>query len=128
MADTITENRILLGVDTITPLVLTDYVYSYSSGVEPMTNNQVRILVDSSNVEKVRIFLPPISSFSGNYDVTVIVVDLNSGRGGGISILASADSSDTINGSSGDRGITVGRSGFLSLTIGCEGKWFGNAL
>jgi hypothetical protein len=126
MADTITENRILLGVDAITPLVLTDYVYSYSSGVEPMTNNQVRILVDSSNVEKVQIFLPPISSFNGNYDVTVMVVDLSNGLGGGISVLASADSSDTINNS--DRGIGVGRSGFLSLTIGCEGKWFGNAI
>jgi hypothetical protein len=126
MADIITENRILLGVDAITPLVLTDYVYSYSSGVEPMTNNQVRILVDSSNVEKVQIYLPPISSFNGNYDVTVIIIDLNNGLGGGISIVASADSSDTINNS--DRGITVGRSGFLSLTIGCEGKWFGNAI
>lgn len=126
MADIITENRTLLGVDAITPLVLTDYVYSYSSGVEPMTNNQVRILVDSSNVEKVQIYLPPISSFNGNYDVTVIIIDLNNGLGGGISIVASADSSDTINNS--DRGITVGRSGFLSLTIGCEGKWFGNAI
>lgn len=122
----ITENRTLLGVETITPLVATDYVYSYSAGVTPLSNNQVRILVDSSNVEKVAIYLPPISSFSGNYDVTVIVVDLNSGRGGGIVILPSlGEVEDTINGRTE---ISVGRSGFLSLTIGCEGKWFGNTL
>ena len=125
MADTITENRTLLGVDTITPLVPTDYVYSYSSGVSPLTNNIVRILVDSSNVEQVRIFLPPISSFNGNYDVTVIVVDLNVVRGGGIVILPSfsGEVEDTINGRTE---IGLGKTGFLSLTIGCEGKWFAN--
>lgn len=127
MADTITENRTLLGVDTITPLVPTDYVYSYSSGVSPLTNNIVRILVDSSNVEKVQIYLPPISSFNGNYDVTVIIIDLSNGLGGGIVILPSfsGEVEDTINGRTE---IVLGRSGFLSLTIGCEGKWFGNAI
>jgi hypothetical protein len=125
MAPPITENRTLLGVDTIVPLLYTTYVYAYSSGVEPLTNNQVRILADTTTINCI-VELPPISSFNGNYDVTVMVVDLSNGLGGGISVLASADSSDTINNS--DRGIGVGRSGFLSLTIGCEGKWFGNAI
>ena len=70
----ITENRTLLGLDTITPLVNTTYIYSYSAGVTPLPNNQVRILVDTT-LPSAQIVLPAISSFGGNYDVTVFIQD-----------------------------------------------------
>jgi hypothetical protein len=73
MAPPITENRTLLGVDTIAPLVPTNYLYSYSAGVTPLPNNQVRLVVDTT-VQSI-ITLPAISSFGGNYDVTVIIQD-----------------------------------------------------
>lgn len=68
------ENRTLLGLDTIAPLVATNYVYSYSAGVTPLQNNQVRLVVDTT-VAQSTITLPAISSFGGNYDVTVIIQD-----------------------------------------------------
>jgi hypothetical protein len=69
-----TINRTLLGVDTVTPLVANTYVYAYNSGIQPLTNNEVRLVCDSA-LAVPTIELPAISSFGGNYDVTIIIVD-----------------------------------------------------
>jgi hypothetical protein len=123
----ITENRTLLGVETITPLVATDYVYSYSAGVTPLPNNQVRLIVDSS-VDQPTIVLPAIASFGGNYDVTIIIQD-QAGNGLGTPILvtcgevsAGVPSNDFINNSQVGWQINADY-GSMILTIASSGHW-----
>jgi hypothetical protein len=126
MALPITVNKTLLGVDTIAPLVYTKYVYAYSSGVEPLTNNQVRILVDT-NVSSCIVELPPISSFGGNYDIQIFVQDI-SGNALGSNIyvnnalILGVPSGDLINGNS-DGWLINGDYGSMILTISAEGRW-----
>ena len=128
------ENRTLLGVETITPLVPKNYVYSYSAGVTPLPNNQVRIVVDST-VAQPTITLPAIASFGGNYDVTVIIQD-QAGNGSSTPILVTCGevssgvpSDDFINDSQVGWQITSDY-GSMILTIASSGHWvcggFGN--
>jgi hypothetical protein len=129
------ENRTLLGVDTIAPLIFdTNYVYSYSTGVTPLPNNQVRIIVDTSTQQST-ITLPAISSFGGNYDVTVIIQD-QTGNASGLPIQVvcgetsvGVPSNDFINDSQVGWQITSDY-GSMILTISSSGHWvcggFGN--
>lgn len=126
MASPITVNKTLLGLDTVAPLVNTLFVYAYSSGVEPLTNNQVRILVDT-NTAQTLIELPPISSFGGNYDVQIIVQDIT-GNATAIPIyvnnalILGLPSGDLINGNSAGWQIFKNY-GSMILTISAEGRW-----
>jgi hypothetical protein len=126
MAPPITENRTLLGVDTIVPLLYTTYVYAYSSGVEPLTNNQVRILADTTTINCI-VELPPISSFNGNYDIQIIVQDI-SGNASSMPIsvinalILGVPSGDLINGNSDGWQISSDY-GCMILTISAEGRW-----
>jgi hypothetical protein len=74
MALPIIENRTLLGLDTITPLVDTTYAYSYSAGTQPLTNNVVRLLCDSA-LAVPTIELPAIASFNGDLEVQILIQD-----------------------------------------------------
>jgi hypothetical protein len=123
----ITENRILLGVDTIKPLVDTTYAYSYSAGVSPLPNNQVRLLVDST-IAQPTIVLPAISFFGGNYDVTVIIQD-ETGNAYTKPILVTCGESSVgvpsgnfINNSTSGWQINSDY-GSMILTISSEGHW-----
>ena len=123
----ITENRTLLGLDTITPLVNTTYIYSYSAGVTPLPNNQVRILVDTT-LPSAQIVLPAISSFGGNYDVTVFIQD-QTGNADNVPILVTCGESsvgvpsgDFINNNSLGYSVKTNY-GCMILTIASEGHW-----
>ena len=124
----ITENRTLLGVDTIKPLVDTTYAYSYSAGVSPLPNNQVRLVVDSA-IAQPTIVLPAISSFGGNYDVTVIIQDQTGNAESSNYILVTCGESsvgvpsgDFINDSQAGWQITTDY-GSMILTISSSGHW-----
>jgi hypothetical protein len=126
MASPITVNKTLLGLDTVAPLVNTLFVYAYSSGVEPLTNNQVRILVDT-NTAQTLIELPPISSFNGNYDVQIIVQDITGGASTkpifvNNALVLGVPSGDLINGNSTGWQISSNY-GSMTLTISSEGRW-----
>jgi hypothetical protein len=123
----ITENRTLLGVDTIKPLVDTTYAYSYSAGISPLPNNQVRLLVDST-VAQPTIVLPAISFFGGNYDVTIIIQD-ETGNAYTKPILVTCGESSVgfpsgnfINNSTSGWQINSDY-GSMILTISSEGHW-----
>ena len=130
----ITENRTLLGVDTITPLVDTTYAYSYSAGVTPLPNNQVRLIVDCT-VAQPTIVLPAISFFGGNYDVTIIIQDQTGNAFAKPILVTCGESSvgvpsgDFINNSTSGWQITSDY-GSMILTISSSGHWvcggFGN--
>lgn len=118
MADIKTENRVLLGVDTITPLVETNYAYSYSSGVTPLTNNQVRIICNTFSAG-ANIYLPPISSFNGNYNINILIFWEGRSK---VNVYASIDSSDRINYYEVGSFVSLGYS-VSNFTIGYEGIW-----
>jgi len=117
-----TINTTLLGVSTLVPLTANLYIFAYSEGVEPMTNNQVRIGCNSTGGVPT-IELPAISAFGGNYDVTIIIQD-NSGTAATNNILVNvgAASGDRINTSATGWKITSNY-GNMTLTIGSEGHW-----
>lgn len=123
----IIENRTLLGVDTIAPLVATSYVYAYSKGITPLPNNQVRISVDTSSGAECNIELPPISSFNGNYDVQIIVQDIGGNTEIGRinvsnALILGEPSGDLMNGNF--LGCFIkGNYGSMILTISSEGRW-----
>jgi hypothetical protein len=123
----ITVNKTLYSIDTIAPLVDTVYTYSYSAGVTPLPNNQVRILVDTTLPSAI-IVLPAISSFGGNYDVTVFIQD-QTGNADNVSILVTCGESsvgvpsgDLINGNSFGYSVKSNY-GCMILTIASEGRW-----
>ena len=122
----IIENRTLLGVDTIAPLVATSYVYAYSKGITPLPNNQVRISANSLGAE-CNIELPPISSFNGNYDVQIIVQDVGGNTESNPITVSNAlilgeTSGDLMNGNL--VGCFIKRNyGSMILTISSEGRW-----
>jgi hypothetical protein len=117
-----TINRTLYGVDSVVPLVANNYVYAYSSGVSPLTTNQVRLLCDSA-LAVPTITLPPISSFDGNYGATVIIQDqTGSAATNNIIVNVGAASGDRINTSAVGWKITANY-GSIILTIASEGHW-----
>ena len=127
MAIIITENRTLLGVDTITPLVNTTYAYSYSAGVTPLPNNQVRLIVECT-VAQPTIVLPAISFFGGNYDVTIIIQDQTGNASAKPILVTCGESSvgvpsgDFINNNSLGYSVKTNY-GCMILTIASEGHW-----
>jgi hypothetical protein len=117
-----TINRTLLGVDTVTPLVANTYVYAYNSGIQPLTNNEVRLVCDSA-LAVPTIELPAISSFGGNYDVTIIIVDsTGSAVTNNILVNVGTASGDRINTSATGWKINANY-GNMTLTIGSAGRW-----
>lgn len=117
-----TISKTLLGVETLVPLVANTYVFDYSSGVEALPNNQVRIGCDTA-LAVATIQLPAITSFNGSYDVTIIIQDLTgSAATNNIIVNVGAASGDRINTSAVGWKIT-GNYGNMTLTISAEGHW-----
>jgi hypothetical protein len=120
-----TINRTLFGVDTVTPLVANTYVYAYTSGVQPLTNNEVRIVCDSA-LAVPTIELPAIASFGGELGVTIIIVDATgSAVTNNILVNVGALSGDRINTSATGWKINANY-GNMTLTIGSDGRWVSN--
>ena len=120
-------NRTLYGIDTIAPLVDTDYIYSYSAGTNPLTNNQVRIICNTVNGE-VNIYLPPIASFNGIYDINIFIFWADGRKGKALNIHPSIDSLDTINYNPiGGYVMPIGTA-IANFTIGYEGLWIGSSI
>lgn len=120
-----TINTTLLGVQTVTPLVANTYVYAYSSGVQPLTNNEVRIVCDSA-LAVPTIELPAISSFGGDYSVKIIIVDsTGSAVTNNILVNVATASGDRINTSATGWKINANY-GNMTLTIGSAGRWVSN--
>jgi hypothetical protein len=122
-------NRTLYGIDTIKPLDAVVYVYSYSSGVEPMTNSTVRILIDSS-VSGCVIQLPEIASFGGIYDVTVIIQNIGDSSNV-VYVSPNVEAGDYIGAYGGATNWYITNSALFQsaiLTIGTEGHWIQNGL
>jgi hypothetical protein len=117
-----TINRTLLGVDTVTPLVANTYVYAYSSGVQPLTNNVVRLVCDSA-LAVPTIELPAIASFNGDLEVQILIQDqTGSGATHNILVNVGTDSGDRINTSATGWKITADY-GSIILRIASSGHW-----
>jgi hypothetical protein len=123
----ITVNKTLYSIDTITPLEDTDYIYSYSAGTNPLTNNQVRIICNTVNGE-ANIYLPPIASFNGIYDINIFIFWADGLKAKLLNIHPSMDSLDTINYNPIGGYITPLHSPIVNFTIGYEGLWIGSSI
>jgi len=117
-----TINKTLLGVETLVPLVANTYVFAATAGTEPNTNNQVRIVCNSTAAVPT-IELPAIASFNGIYNIIVIIQDTaGTAATNNILVNVGALSGDRINTSATGWKINANY-GNMTLTIGDEGHW-----